>query len=132
MTASIIAPFGRWPSPMTGLDVAAVDATVEWIDFVGHRECWVENLPIDDGRDALMAFDGDHITELLPGRHVRSRIIEYGVRPWAPVGADGVVFSDVADGRVHRPFPDGEVRPLTPVAEGVRYGDFTIWRESEV
>ncbi|HZM80123.1 MAG TPA: prolyl oligopeptidase family serine peptidase [Candidatus Limnocylindrales bacterium] len=131
MIASTIVPFGQWPSPVTGLDVAAADAPVEWVDFVGHRVGWVETRPHDKGRGALMAFDGEHTTELLPGRNVRSRIIEYGARPWAPVGADGVVFSD-ADGPVYRLHPDGEIRPLTPVTETIRYGDFAIWRNSEV
>jgi dipeptidyl aminopeptidase/acylaminoacyl peptidase len=133
MTASIIAPYGLWPSPVTGLDVANSDAVVEWVDFVEHLVCWIENLPLDDGRSALMAYDGERITELLPGRrHVRSRIIEYGARPWAPVGsrlADGVVFSDAADQRVRRWLPDGAVIPLTPAEPTARYGDFAVWRE---
>ncbi|MFI6504493.1 alpha/beta hydrolase family protein [Nonomuraea typhae] len=125
-------PYGTWPSPVSPADVARCEAPVEWVGFLGDGLCWVEARPEQEGRSALVWADGDRRREVVPGWHVRSRVIEYGGSPWAPVSAaaeDGLVLVNGADQRVHRWRPGQEPVPLTPPApagQEYRYAEFTV------
>ena len=126
------APYGTWTSPVTAADAAAVAARVEWVGFVGDQVWWTEIRPREGGRCALVgrAPDGTVADVLGAGWSVRSRVIEYGGRPWLPLGADpsaGFVFTNGDDQRVHRSAPGAEPVPLSPEPElpaGIRYADF--------
>jgi dipeptidyl aminopeptidase/acylaminoacyl peptidase len=126
------APCGSWPSPVGADDVAAGEALVEWLGFVGDEVWWTEVRPGDGGRNALMRHTGEGIVDALPGWDVRTRVIEYGGRPWAPAG-DGVVFVHYADQRVYRWTPGAEPVPLSPVGDGpsLRHADLSV-RDTEV
>lgn len=127
------APYGTWPSPITAADVAAGDALVEWVDFVGEEVWWVETRPGEGGRSALVrrAADGSVTDVLGPGWNARTRVIEYGGRPWLGLGAgprDGFVFTHWDDQRVYRAAPGEQPTPLSPPAQppyGLHYCDFT-------
>lgn len=131
----VTAPYGCWESPVDAASVAEGEALVEWLDFVGDEVWWTEARPEDDGRSALMRRlpDGTVTEALPPIWDVRSRVIEYGGRPWLPLGdgvAAGIVFSHLADQRVYRWQPGGEPYPISPpVPDGIqlRYADFARW-----
>ncbi|MFD4791617.1 alpha/beta hydrolase family protein [Streptomyces sp. NPDC058459] len=127
------APYGTWTSPIRAADAAASEARAEWVGFVGDQVWWTEGRPVEGGRAALVgrAADGTVLDILGDAWDVRSRVIEYGGRPWLALGAApsaGFVFTQGYDQRVYRSAPGTEPGPLTPepgFAAGARYADFT-------
>jgi dipeptidyl aminopeptidase/acylaminoacyl peptidase len=127
----ITTPYGSWPSPVDAALAAAHDGRPEWTGFVGDETWWTEPRPTEGGRRALIRRRADGTEEsVLPAPwNVRSRVIEYGGRPWAGAVQDGqplVVFVHFADQRLYRYEPGGEPRPLTPasaVGGGLRWAD---------
>ncbi|MGW3354906.1 LpqB family beta-propeller domain-containing protein [Streptomyces bungoensis] len=127
-------PYGSWPSPVDAALAAAHDGQPEWVGYVGDEVWWTEPRPAEGGRRALVRRTADGREEpVLPEPwNVRSRVIEYGGRPWAAVAGDGgplVVFTHFADQRLYRWEPGGEPRPLTPVSP---VGDGLRWAEPRV
>ncbi|MER6709395.1 prolyl oligopeptidase family serine peptidase [Streptomyces fumanus] len=123
--------YGSWPSPIDAALAAAHDGRPEDVGFVGDEVWWTAPRPTEDGRRTLVRRRADGGEEvLLPAPwNVRSRVIEYGGRPWdAAVTADGplIVFVNFADQRLYRCAPGGEPRPLTPrspVGGGLRWAE---------
>ncbi|MYW16305.1 S9 family peptidase, partial [Streptomyces sp. SID2955] len=126
-----LAPYGSWPSPIDAALAAAHDGRPEWVGFVGDEIWWTEPRPAEGGRRTLVRrrTDGGEESVLPAPWNVRSRVIEYGGRPWTGVSQDGrplVVFVNFADQRLYRYEPGGEPRPLTPEAPaggGLRWAE---------
>ncbi|MCX3063356.1 dipeptidyl-peptidase 5 [Streptomyces beihaiensis] len=126
--------FGDWPSPIDAALAAANDGSPDFPGFVGDEAWWTEPRPAEGGRRALVrrAADGSESSVLPAPWNVRSRVIEYGGRPWAgtrtPEGPL-VVFVNFADQRLYAyepEAPEAEPRPLTPlsaVGGGLRWVD---------
>ncbi|MFJ9819233.1 prolyl oligopeptidase family serine peptidase [Streptomyces sp. NPDC101151] len=126
--------YGSWPSPVDAALAAAHDGQPEWVGFVGDEVWWTEPRPAEGGRRALVRRSADGTEEpVLPAPwNVRSRVVEYGGRPWTGVMRDGgplVVFTHFADQRLYRYEPGGEPRPLTPVSP---VGGGLRWAEPQV
>ncbi|GIG78820.1 acyl-peptide hydrolase [Planotetraspora kaengkrachanensis] len=108
-----------------------------YVGTVGTEVWWVEPRPEEGGRMALMRrkADGDPHSPLPAPWNVRSRVIEYGGRPWTAAATGGgvlVVFADFADQRLYAYEPDvpgAEPRPLTPVSP---VGGGLRWAEPEI
>ncbi|WP_177198791.1 S9 family peptidase [Streptomyces colonosanans] len=126
--------YGAWPSPIDAALAAAHDGQPEAVGFVGDEAWWTEPRPTEGGRRALVrrTADGLEKTVLPAPWNVRSRVMEYGGRPWAGVmRPEGplVVFVHFADQRlyVYEPeAPGAGPRPLTPlsaVGGGLRWVD---------
>ncbi|MGY4915012.1 S9 family peptidase [Streptomyces sp. 900116325] len=126
--------YGTWPSPVGARLAASHDGRPEYVGVVGDEVWWTEPRPAEAGRRALVRRRADGTTEsVLPVPwNVRSRVIEYGGRPWAGAGrTDGgplVVFVNFTDQRLYAYAPDGsgEPWPLTPlsaVGGGLRWVD---------
>ncbi|MGI5500374.1 prolyl oligopeptidase family serine peptidase [Lentzea sp. CA-135723] len=125
---TITTPYGAWPSPIDADAVAAGEALLEWVGFAGTEAWWTETLPAEGGRNALMRHTAGGPVEVLPGWDVRSKVIEYGGRPWTATSATDVIFSSFGDDRVYRAVDGGEPVPLSP-ADGeisLRYADFSV------
>ncbi|MEW2295413.1 prolyl oligopeptidase family serine peptidase [Streptomyces sp. NPDC006743] len=128
-------PYGSWPSPIDAALAAAHDGKPEFVDFVGDEVWWTEPRPAEGGRRALVRrrADGGEESVLPPPWNVRSRVIEYGGRPWTGTVADGVVlvvFVHFADQRLYRWQPGaGEPVPLTPLSS---VGGGLRWAEPQV
>ncbi|PWJ06465.1 acyl-peptide hydrolase [Streptomyces sp. NWU49] len=126
-----ILAYGEWPSPIDAATAAAHDGSPEYAGFVGDEVWWTEPRPAEGGRRTLVRRHSDGTEEsVLPAPwNVRSRVIEYGGRPWAGTARDGrplVVFAHFADQRLYRYEPGGEPRPLTPVSpvgQGLRWAE---------
>ncbi|WP_059010999.1 S9 family peptidase [Streptomyces specialis] len=133
-------PYGSWPSPVGASLVAAHDGAPEYLGAVGAELWWTAPRPAEGGRRALLRLtaDGDGPVPVLPPPwNVRSRVIEYGGRPWAAVpreqGGPLAVFTHFADQRLYAAEPGAgpgaaavEPRPLTPVSGiggGLRWCD---------
>ncbi|MFI6686701.1 LpqB family beta-propeller domain-containing protein [Streptomyces sp. NPDC050485] len=127
-------PYGSWPSPIDAALAAANDGHTEYVGVVGDDLWWTEPRPGEGGRRVLVRRRPDGTTEpVLPAPwNVRSRVMEYGGRPWD--GADRatagplLVFVNFADQRLYAYEPDGtgDPRPLTPlgaVGGGLRWID---------
>ncbi|MFD8573240.1 LpqB family beta-propeller domain-containing protein [Streptomyces sp. NPDC059639] len=126
--------YGSWPSPLDAALAAAHDGQPEYVGFVGDEAWWTEPRPAEGGRRALVRRRPDGAEEsVLPAPwNVRSRVIEYGGRPWA--GAERpegplLVFVNFADQRLYAyepAAPERDPRPLTPVSGiggGLRWAD---------
>lgn len=143
------APYGSWDSPVTAELAAGHDGRPDWVGAVGDELWWTEPRPAEGGRAALVRRrPGGGPEVVLPAPwNVRSRVMEYGGRPWAGAAAgaaaqgvaDGwagagpvVVFVHFADQRMYRYAPDapGAVPvPLTPepaIRAGLRFVDLTL------
>lgn len=126
-----ILAYGEWPSPIDAATAAAHDGSPEFAGFVGDEVWWTEPRPTEAGRRTLVRRRADGTEEsVLPAPwNVRTRVIEYGGRPWAGAVGDGgplVVFAHFADQRLYLYEPGGEPRPLTPVSPvggGLRWAD---------
>ncbi|WP_217547858.1 prolyl oligopeptidase family serine peptidase [Streptomyces sp. GbtcB6] len=117
--------YGSWPSPVDAALAAAHDGSAEWVGFVGDEPWWTEPRPVEGGRRTLVR--GSTGESVLPAPwNVRSRVIEYGGRPWAgAVPDDGgqplLVFVHFDDQRLYLYRPGETPRPLTP--PGPRWAD---------
>ncbi|MFD9907005.1 prolyl oligopeptidase family serine peptidase [Streptomyces sp. NPDC059063] len=130
-------PYGSWLSPIDAALAAANDGHPAFVGFVGDEAWWTEPRPLEGGRRALVRrrADGREDSVLPAPWNVRSRVIEYGGRPWAGAArphAEGgplLVFVNFADQRLYAYEPDApeaEPRPLTPVSGvggGLRWAD---------
>ncbi|MET9778986.1 prolyl oligopeptidase family serine peptidase [Streptomyces sp. NPDC006367] len=124
--------YGSWPSPVDAALAAAHDGRPEDVGFVGDEVWWTAPRPAEGGRRTLMRRRADGVEEqVLPAPwNVRSRVIEYGGRPWAALMTDEgplLVFVNFADQRLYVREPGGaEPRPLTPlspVGGGLRWAE---------
>jgi dienelactone hydrolase len=127
---------GTWPSPIGAALAADHDGAPQYPGFVGDEVWWTEPRPAEQGRRALVRrrADGTEESVLPPPWNVRSRVMEYGGRPWTGTVLDGrpvVVFVNFADQRLYRHEVEGggepqPLTPLSPVGGGLR------WAEPEV
>ncbi|MER5963917.1 prolyl oligopeptidase family serine peptidase [Streptomyces sp. NPDC002057] len=137
--ATTTAAHGSWPSPVDAKLAAAHDGRPEYLGAVDDELWWTAPRPAEGGRRALVRRRADGTEEsLLPAPwNVRSRVVEYGGRPWAavarPAGGPFAVFSHFPDQRLYAYEPDAapgaEPRPLTPVSGiggGLRWVDPVI------
>ncbi|MDF3145486.1 S9 family peptidase, partial [Streptomyces sp. T21Q-yed] len=131
--------YGSWPSPIDAALAATHDGHPEYVGFVGDEPWWTEPRPTEGGRRTLVRRRNEEVGREAPpwkggggrragGReesvlpapwNVRSRVVEYGGRPWAGAVVDGrplVVFVHFADQRLYRYEEGGEPVPLTPVS----------------
>ncbi|MFD7445209.1 prolyl oligopeptidase family serine peptidase [Streptomyces sp. NPDC059909] len=129
--------YGTWPSPIDAALAASHDGRPEYVGTIGDEVWWTAPRPAEGGRRALMRRRAGGAEEsVLPAPwNVRSRVVEYGGRPWAGVTRAGagplVVFVHHPDQRLYAYEPDGggEPRPLTPVSRvggGLRWVDPVI------
>ncbi|MEV0964233.1 prolyl oligopeptidase family serine peptidase [Streptomyces sp. NPDC049910] len=126
--------YGTWPSPIDAALAASHDGRPEFVGIVGDEVWWTAPRPTEGGRRELVRRRAGGAEEsVLPAPwNVRSRVIEYGGRPWAavarPRGGPLAVFVHHPDQRLYVFEPDGagEPRPLTPVSGvggGLRWAD---------
>jgi dipeptidyl aminopeptidase/acylaminoacyl peptidase len=124
--------YGSWSSPVDAALAAAHDGRPEDVGFVGDEVWWTAPRPAEGGRRTLMRRRSDGVEEqVLPAPwNVRSRVIEYGGRPWAAVMTDEgplLVFVDFADQRLYVREPGGAgprpLTPLSPVGGGLRWAE---------
>ncbi|GAA4889951.1 alpha/beta hydrolase family protein [Streptomonospora salina] len=115
-------PCGSWPSPIDADGVAGGLAAPTWPAVLGEEVWWTEPRPAEGGRVTLCRSRLDDPAarpqEMLPGPwNVRSRVHEYGGRPYTLVAAaagTSVVFAEFADQRLYLWRPGDDPEPLSP------------------
>ncbi|MFG1964419.1 S9 family peptidase [Nonomuraea sp. NPDC049028] len=127
-----------WRSPISTTDVARSGRRLGWPTALDGQVWWTEDRPDEGGRTTIMhrAADGT-CRELLPEPwSARTRVHEYGGRPYAVTPEGDVIFACLADQRLYlltnqadRTDRAAEPVPLTP--DGDRYADLLV-RDDQV
>lgn len=111
------APYGEWPSPIQGADVARKQVGLAFPAINTSGVWWQESRPAEGGRLAVVCQGPDGISrDLLPMPwNARTRVHEYGGRSYLPVPG-GVVVANFDDQRLYRCATTGSAdpEPLTP------------------
>ncbi|MEU8248529.1 prolyl oligopeptidase family serine peptidase [Nonomuraea sp. NPDC048916] len=120
-----------WPSPISTTDVARSGLRLGWPEAHDGQVWWVEDRPDEGGRTTIMrrAADGTHQELLRAPWSARTRVHEYGGRPYAVTPEGGVVFANLADQRLY--LLGDEPIAITPVGDGSRYADLLV-RDGQV
>ncbi|MBD2090955.1 S9 family peptidase [Microcoleus sp. FACHB-1515] len=128
MTASAIAPFGSWKSPITSDLIVAGTISLGQIAIDHEDIYWSEMRPTEAGRNVIVRQSTDgKITDITPTPlNVRTRVHEYGGGAYV-VEAGVVYFSNFADQRLYRQPIDKEPEAITPEAP-MRYADAVVDR----
>ena len=129
------APYGEWPSPIEGADVARMRVGLSFPVITGNHVWWQETRPSQGGRLAVVRQGPDGVRQdLLPAPwHARTRVHEYGGQSYLPL-SDGFLFANFADQRLYRCRRPGlsgaaEPEPLTaaPGEQAAdRFADFVL------
>jgi len=111
------APYGEWPSPIDGADVARKQVGLAFPVIDAAGVWWQESRPEEGGRIAVVRQGPDGVShDLLPMPwNARTRVHEYGGKSYLPL-ATGFVFANFGDQRLYRCGPAGAPAPPTPVA----------------
>ena len=117
-----VRPYGAWPSPLAAADAAAAAIGIGYVTAHEGRLYWIESRPSERGRSAVMCAARDGVpTELTPSpTNVRSRVHEYGGRPYTVAGR-AVAYCEFGDQRLRVRANGTTSGPATP--EGFRYAD---------
>ena len=121
------APYGSWPSPISVQDLTGATVGLAGPQVDGSDLYWLEAHADQGGRVSLWRAPlagGEPVEVSPPEANVRTRVNEYGGGEYG-VDRGVVVFSDLADGRLHAVDGTGASRPLTP-AEPAWYGDVVV------
>jgi dipeptidyl aminopeptidase/acylaminoacyl peptidase len=123
----VTAPYGTWTSPITAAAVAAGTRPVGAPRLAGGRVLWLQGLPEEGGRQAIMEHGADGTTRLRTPApfNVRTRVHEYGGGAYV-AGEDGTLFfSNFADNRVY--VQRGDEAPAAITHDGARrHADFEL------
>ncbi len=122
---AVRAPYGTWRSPISAADLARSAIALDDLQVAGGTPYWIESRPAEGGRYVIVTPGTGGIAERTPaGLNARTRVHEYGGRPYT-VASDGTIyFSHFADQRVYVQRPDAAPVPITP--PGYRYADFAL------
>ncbi|MEV0591015.1 S9 family peptidase [Nonomuraea cavernae] len=110
-----------WPSPVSTTDVARSGLRLGWPRALGGQVWWVEDRPDEGGRTTIVrrAADGTRRELLRAPWSARTRVHEYGGRPYDVTPEGDVVFANLADQRLYLlPCPDRLSPPGAPGSPG--------------
>ncbi len=117
---SIPAPFGSWVSPLTAASIFESSDSISYLSASHGSLHFIESRAENNGRNMLVELDENQRAVPLtdPELSVRSRVHEYGGRPYLVVGED-IYYSGFEDQQIYKLSPGGEPLAITP--EGLRY-----------
>jgi dipeptidyl aminopeptidase/acylaminoacyl peptidase len=133
---SAVTPYGLWPSPIDGEQVARQATAYDAVHTSGEAIYWLETRPSQDGRAVVVRWTEDTgAADAVPaGFDVGSRVHEYGGGAYLPA-ARTLFACHQGDQRLYRidrqrdPVPITPA-PLTPV--GLRYADLRLMSSGEL
>lgn len=116
-------PFGAFPSPLSPEVVASAGLRLSFPTLAAGARYWIEGRPAHGGKSVLVRDDGQGRADVTPPElDVRTKVHEYGGRPYAVSARGRVVVSNGADGALHLVEPGGAPRVLTHVG-GHRFAE---------
>ncbi len=128
----IRSPYGTWRSPIAAADLARSAVTLSFVQVSDGVPYWVESRPAEGGRYVIVTpasrsgvtpgSRGDIIEKTPPGFNARTRVHEYGGRPYC-LGRDRIYFAHYPDQRL---YVQGTGVPVALTPEGYRYADFEL------
>ena len=120
------APYGTWPSPITGEALATSGVTLGTVEVSDKDIYFIEGRPSDGGRQVIVRSSRDGLEDAIgPKFNARTRVHEYGGRSFVVHGST-VYFSNFVDQRLYRVERGGTPEAITPepvIPAGLRYGD---------
>lgn len=125
-TASPIASYGSWRSPITASEITARSISIGDVVLAGEDVYWSELRPQEQGRTVVVRRtpEGQTVDLTPPPFSGRSRVHEYGGAAFTV--QDGVLyFVHALDQRLYRQRPGKQPEPLTP-AEKFRFADGVV------
>lgn len=119
------APYGAWRSPISAADLARSAISLDDLQVVGGSPYWVESRPAEGGRYVIVTPGPAGIVEHTPaGFNARTRVHEYGGRPYTASRDGTLYFSHFADQRLYAQRPGAAPVAFTP--PGYRFADFAL------
>src|SRR4029453_17111648 len=112
---SAVNPYGLWPSPIDGEQVARQATAYDAVHTSGEAVHWLETRPSQDGRAVVVCGTADAgAADAVPaGFDVGSRVHEYGGGAYLPAGRT-LFACDQSDQRLYRISGPREPVPITP------------------
>lgn len=114
-------------SPITPQDVAVSEVAISWVGQDAGEVWWVRGRPDQEGRYGLFRATEDGAECLTAdGSSVRTRLHEYGGRPWTALPDGRFCFVEWADQRLYVQAIGESPRPISPtppIAAGFRYAE---------
>ena len=100
---SAVTPYGLWPSPIDGEQVARQATAYDAVHTSGEAVYWLETRPSQDGRAVVVRWTDDTgAADAVPaGFDVGSRVHEYGGGAYLPAGRTLFACSQ-SDQRLYR------------------------------
>jgi dipeptidyl aminopeptidase/acylaminoacyl peptidase len=124
---SAVTPYGLWPSPIDGEQVARQAIAYDAVHTSGEAVYWLETRPSQDGRAVVVRWTDDAgAADAVPARFdVGSRVHEYGGGAYLPAGRT-LFACNQGDQRLYR--IDGQrdsvpITPEPPTPASLRYAD---------
>jgi dipeptidyl aminopeptidase/acylaminoacyl peptidase len=123
-----IAPFGAWESALTAASIFEGADNVSDLSVEDDRLYFIVRKASANGRNILVRLNENSSTEQLTSSDisVRSRVHEYGGRPYS-IDGDDIYYSQFSDQKIYKRLPDGEAQALT--IEGLRYMECLVDHE---
>jgi dipeptidyl aminopeptidase/acylaminoacyl peptidase len=133
---SAVTPYGLWPSPIDGEQVARQATAYDAVHTSGEAIYWLETRPSQDGRAVVVRWTEDTgAADVVPaGFDVGSRVHEYGGGAYLP--ADRTLFAcNQGDQRLYH--IDGQrdpvpITPEPPTPASLRYADLRLVSSGEL
>jgi dipeptidyl aminopeptidase/acylaminoacyl peptidase len=133
---SAVTPYGLWPSPIDGEQVARQATAYDAVHTSGEAVYWLETRPSQDGRAVVVRWTEDTgAADAVPaGFDVGSRVHEYGGGAYLPAGRT-LFACNQGDQRLYR--IDGQrdpvpITPEPPAPVGLRYADLRLVSSGEL
>jgi Prolyl oligopeptidase family len=127
---SAVNPYGLWPSPIDGEQVARQATAYDAVHTSGEAVYWLETRPSQDGRAVVVRWTDDAgAADAVPAEFdVGSRVHEYGGGAYLPAGRTLFACSQ-SDQRLYR--IDGQrspvpISPEPPTPASLRYADLRL------
>ncbi|WP_293761227.1 S9 family peptidase [uncultured Paraglaciecola sp.] len=114
------AAYGTWESPITAASIFEVSDNVSYLTVENNQLYFVESKASANGKNVLFKLNESNTAIQLTSSKVsvRSRVHEYGGRPYLVTGED-IYYSEFTDQKIYRISQNGTPQAIT--SPGLRY-----------
>ena len=114
------AAYGTWESPITAASIFEASDNVSYLTVENNQLYFIESKASANGKNILFKLNESNIAIQLTSSEVsvRSRVHEYGGRPYLVNGKD-IYYSEFSDQKIYRLSQNSSLKAIT--AQGLRY-----------